>query len=423
MGRSKQVRATRALEVVEAAYSLDDTDQDWLARVLEIASHDVDLGLGTYAFTCRVTAKGLDMGTAYVERRLLPKFAALVGEINRTAPPELGELLARSVSISGGLQQVVGQDHPTARHLVEHGAPAGVIDGFSLFAQDGEGWGVSLTAVADHLVEPHPRVRGIWRRVGLHLAASTRLRRRLRERAPYEADAILAPRGVVEHAPSLAASARDTLKQAVKRMERARTKTARQDPERALELWRGLVAGEWSLVDRWESDGRRYVAAYRNRPEVADPRALTGHERAILHYAARGASNKEIGFALGLPSGAVATGVSQLLRKLRCRRRSDLLPFASPANWAVLDVDIDEDLRVASARFDVRPVILDELTAAEREIARLLLRGATNIEMARARQTSPNTIAKQLRALFTKLDVTSRTELVRALTRGRGPVR
>ena len=42
-----------------------------------------------------------------------------------------------------------------------------------------------------------------------------------------------------------------------------------------------LLEGRWSLVDRFDSDGRRFIVAYRNPPGVLNPRRLTAREREV----------------------------------------------------------------------------------------------------------------------------------------------
>ncbi len=70
-----------------------------------------------------------------------------------------------------------------------------------------------------------------------------------------------------------------------------------------------------------------------------------------------------------------------------------------------------------------QPALLDEFPPAERDVALRVLRGESNAEIARARGTSPRTVAKQLAALFRRLRVGSRAELVGRLSRApsRGP--
>lgn len=59
------------------------------------------------------------------------------------------------------------------------------------------------------------------------------------------------------------------------------------------------------------------------------------------------------------------------------------------------------------------------LTAAERAVVELLLRGYSNEQIAQARGRSARTIANQLAGLYRRYDVGSRVELVAKLTRGR----
>jgi len=57
------------------------------------------------------------------------------------------------------------------------------------------------------------------------------------------------------------------------------------------------------------------------------------------------------------------------------------------------------------------------LTASEREVVTGVLRGLNNAELAKLRGVSPRTIANQLAAIYRKLSVSSRTELVELLLR------
>ena len=57
------------------------------------------------------------------------------------------------------------------------------------------------------------------------------------------------------------------------------------------------------------------------------------------------------------------------------------------------------------------------LTAAERAIVALLVRGLSSVEIAHARGTSPRTVACQLASIYRKLGVSSRGEVTAALRR------
>src|SRR5262245_8292819 len=55
------------------------------------------------------------------------------------------------------------------------------------------------------------------------------------------------------------------------------------------------------------------------------------------------------------------------------------------------------------------------LTAAERDVARLLARGLSNARIARLRRTSTRTVANQVASLLRKVGAESRADLVRHL--------
>lgn len=56
---------------------------------------------------------------------------------------------------------------------------------------------------------------------------------------------------------------------------------------------------------------------------------------------------------------------------------------------------------------------LESLTHAELAVARKLIDGHTNLEIARARGTSERTVANQIAAIYKKLGVGSRADLAR----------
>ena len=61
---------------------------------------------------------------------------------------------------------------------------------------------------------------------------------------------------------------------------------------------------------------------------------------------------------------------------------------------------------------------LKELTLAEREVTLLVLDGLTNAEIGAQRHSSPRTVANQIAAVFRKLSIHGRLELIRRLTLG-----
>ena len=79
----------------------------------------------------------------------------------------------------------------------------------------------------------------------------------------------------------------------------------------------------------------------------------------------------------------------------------------------MLDLD-DVELAVVAVPVDGE---VAELTAAEREVVRLVLEGCSNREIAKRRRASVKTIANQLAAVYQKLGISSRFELAARLRR------
>lgn len=92
--------------------------------------------------------------------------------------------------------------------------------------------------------------------------------------------------------------------------------------ELAREVWRGLVSGDWRIMDRFESAERCYLVARLNRG--ATP-SLTPRERQVLSYAQVGHANKVAAYELGLTPSTVATHLKRAMGKLGIDSRAALI--------------------------------------------------------------------------------------------------
>lgn len=160
------------------------------------------------------------------------------------------------------------------------------------------------------------RNRELWTRFASHLGAALRLRRAKALPSPDSARAVLSPSGRLEHGNDDAVAARSRLGGAAKAMDRARGKLRRLDPDAAAALWRTMVGGEWSLVDWYDHDGKRFLLAQDNRIPSPSRLTLTPREEQVVACAAMGHSNKLIAYDLGLSIGSVAVLVGRAARKL-----------------------------------------------------------------------------------------------------------
>ena len=90
-------------------------------------------------------------------------------------------------------------------------------------------------------------------------------------------------------------------------------------------MYDGVVDGRFTIVDRFERDGRRYLVAYENAPGVVGLRALTRREREILERVAQGESVKSIAIDLGITPGAAAGYLHDIRQKTGLRSRAEIV--------------------------------------------------------------------------------------------------
>jgi len=166
-------------------------------------------------------------------------------------------------------------------------------------------------------------LRTVLGRIAAHLGAAFRLR----QLVMHPSAAVLTTGGRLVHASSETESLRETLRHAVRSREHARTSHARGDST-SLELWPALVSGSFSLLDQFDSDGRRHVVAVANPVGTHADHALSPREAEVAALAGRELSNKLIAYHLGIAESTVATLLSRALRRLRLRRRSELSALA-----------------------------------------------------------------------------------------------
>lgn len=204
------------------------------------------------------------------------------------------------------------------------------------------------------------------------------------------------------------------------------------DIEEAAALWHAVLSGRWSLLAQVDDGGHRCFLARQNDPAVPTGAPLSERERRIASYASLGHSNKLIAFELGMCSSSVATQLTSATRKLglasretllhafavldRGTKRASSLPASAPRpderDPAVRVIRLLSDGHAyAVIRIAIAPNLPPSLTAAEREVATLVVSGLSNAAIAARRKTSVRTVANQLRSIFAKLGVGSRRQL------------
>jgi DNA-binding CsgD family transcriptional regulator len=330
-------RQRSLVDVVEAAYDVVPDDARWLAGLLEASRPELDRGFGVGGILFEGSEPATFRVRASSDVGMPPDLhSAALACIGTTAPHEIqkffyGEPVSTVSEVAG--PELMQRDVPRERLTVAYG----IHDIIGMTAADPTGAGCCIVACVPRLTKLPSSFTRTWSRIASHIAAGFRLRR-----APAAsgtdlgagAEAVLSPTGKTVHAeePASSKTARETLKDAAVAMDRAR-RLAKRDPEEAISIWQGLVAGRWSLVDRFDNDGRRFLVVKRNDPEPAGPtpRALTLQERQVVGYAALGHSNKLIAYELGLSPSIIATRLKAAAKKLGCRSRVELVSVMARA--------------------------------------------------------------------------------------------
>ena len=119
---------------------------------------------------------------------------------------------------------------------------------------------------------------------------------------------------------------RDELRRATRNFDHVRTRKMRSEVELATRRWRPLVAARWSLLDDFDSDGRRFVVAVENAtPCRAIRTELSERERQVMTQAHLGRSDKEIAYELGLSTSTIRVLLHRAVRKLGATTRREAL--------------------------------------------------------------------------------------------------
>lgn len=317
--------------VIESAYRTELSEAEWLSEVARAARPHLDAGFGvaTWTFDARDLTRTVVMNTGFAgdDPGVLTAMAAASEAAGRQ--PRDFRAAAHANGPCQTVSEVVGTAALEVPELRVAFAPYDVHDMMGVVGADPTGFGLGVGAA---LRAPRRATRAEvrqWSRVAAHLAAGFRLRRTIDTR-PVEA--IVTPDGKVAHAESAAKSsdALETLRRAAISVDRARGRLRREDCDEAIEIWRGLISGRWSLVEQFESDGRRLLVARQNDPETPFPPNLTMRERQVLIFRMLGHPLKLIAYELGLSISTVSSTLQGALRKLGVSSIADVIRMLMP---------------------------------------------------------------------------------------------
>jgi hypothetical protein len=319
------------IQAVEACYDLSLALEPWLAAVAQALHPLMDRGHGVGAWTY---APG-----AWTTGNRPIGLANELGERMFATPAHFtADELARAYlgARVGTLRERLGYSEDRIR---KHPAfslhqGAGIEDFLGLTVSDAAGRGALVVAPQSTTAgTPAPLMRRL-ERIGAHLHAALRLRSALEQLD----DAVLDPEGRALHAEGHAKplETRERLRNAVVAISRARSRAGRQNGDEALSTWQALVAGRWSIVERFDTDGRRFLLARRNVPGAGPAAPMPPIEQHALLLRAQGLALKVIAYELGVSQALVSRAIASGLKRLGLQSETELFPlFLAQAEGAV----------------------------------------------------------------------------------------
>lgn len=318
--------AEAAISLTEAAYDLRVEEKAWFPRVMEAAASMIDHGLGVAGL---VGTRPMTPGPVDVEELHV---ASGPDDFPLRLMRAMGELPSEGVhqqSHSGiGVLSELAEPFVDAwaRHIDY------AKDAIGITAIDPNGRGVHVIAPARKRLKLTRAERNRWQMLAAHLSSGLRLRGSLNsapeDGLPCGAEAILdansfkvtSARNDAQKRSSL-----EALQQTAVRIDRARGKLRHEDPNEALKLWWALLRGQWSMVEWFDTDDRRYMLAVPNPPSIIDPRGLTTRESQVVAYAALGEPHKLISYRLGISTSRTSAALKSAMRKLDVQTQAQLV--------------------------------------------------------------------------------------------------
>ena len=318
-------QANALVHFLEAAYCVEMDDEGWLPAVTKAVA----------AVTRHALA---GMHSAIYDASDVTAFRPTM--LNTEGPSEMREILLEGVGLF--TPRLIARTfrsllfHPSGRtvatpemnEMYSKLDAIGLPDGLCLNAFDPTGVGVFLQLFVPKPVEMEGAERALFRRIAHHLGAAHRVRRRLRSSGPLVdpadgAEAILDGRRRVVHASGPAKN--KAVQAALVETSKARDVAFSSRGDRTLRRWQPLTDARWTLVDRFERGGARYIVARENQAQVQGFLSLSDRERQIVAYVALGQSTKETAYALGISDTTVRVHLKHAATKLGVRTRGQLL--------------------------------------------------------------------------------------------------
>lgn len=303
--------------LIEAAYMVNQSEAAWLAGIARAAARLAGDSPGILvryieekngAFVG--THAAISLSPNYLQALGRMEEVALRGECNRATTL----LSATGAFRTSELASQLGSAACSKRLLTRRRRESDALHVVGC-EPGGKALCLHIGLTSSEVTSPAGGTRRVWTRVAMHLAAAARLRRTVNPIAAADGPP------VAEHSRRASSSLREAAEAAGSEP----TMRAAPQLDRSSDPWRSLVDGHWSVMDAFDSGGRRIIMLCPNPPELVEGCRLTRRERQVIAQTARGGSETKIAITLGVSISTVRTHLARAIAKLRIARVSDLM--------------------------------------------------------------------------------------------------
>jgi DNA-binding CsgD family transcriptional regulator len=323
------------IALVEAAYDLKASPSEWLPNLLRAGSTTLNLGQGCAAAIWAGTSdEGEPLVSQVHAENGPPDLAMRFASAARQIDPELARATPAAPKPGAHTLAEARCSFPEFHEALTRSI--GCKDMLTLWAIDPALHGVGIHIPSATVIELSRQARKRWHMFSVHIASGHRLRRRFVQaprgmpvtQLPLDGEALLDPKrfAVVEAADHAKNNGSlDEIRRTAIQVDLARGRLRRGETCEALQLCEGVVRGRWSMVDWFDTDGRRFILALPNAPHIRDPRGLTEREYQVATHAGTGDSCKLIAYRLGVSRSRVSELLHRAMRKLGVQTRGQLV--------------------------------------------------------------------------------------------------
>jgi len=317
------MRSADVISVIESVYDVERPRTEWLNGVLASISTNMPGLIGAGGLLYRIDEQQLIID-ASATHAADPEWLK-IGRAAHGDPQTMRGFVNTYRTMQFADMVMEGRRLPNRDGLRSAYRDSGLGSCFLVNGYDPAGFGCAVYLFAREDAETSARRGGMYRRVATHLATAYRLLRRLEVGTPQAPPAAVLDEHGATVQPAGDAEAARAISAACAARQQARGDVRLEDPTRALSMWRAMVTGRWTLVDKVERDGRRFIVAEENGLPLRGVEGLAPRERAVLALAAAGRVNKIIAYELGIAPATVRVLLARASTKLGVRSRAALI--------------------------------------------------------------------------------------------------